>query len=380
MPVLHKRVDAAVGTANIDRAVGDRRRRKNGAYRHHLLDAVNHVIVEKIGKGGFVLGRAIGLGVSCAVLFVPFRFKAPSEFLSLEIDGQKFAFVRANVEAVAGDSGRRKHRPLLAFEREECRAGFGVQRVKQARVRGREINFAILHGGRTDDPGAIVIEGPELFSGGGIHGVELGIAATEIYHSAGDGSRSLDTNLIVDFRVFAGFKAPFLFSRGSIQRVEKTIPAADKQSPIRYGGRSVNHIASLEFPFKTTGSGIECVDVGVTAAEIDHAAGYYRRREIKVERVRHGLGRRLRAVQMCSGEAAFSSRLKLPSQFARSSVNRVEIAIEAAEIDEASRNGGRRRDSASSLELPLESAAGGVERVEKAVAAADIERAIRYNG
>ena len=44
---------------------------------------------------------------------------------------------------------------------------------------------------------------------------------------------------------------------------------------------------------------------------------------------------------MCGGEAALSTGLKLPLQLASDGVNGVEITIEAAEVDEAGRDGRR---------------------------------------
>lgn len=52
---LVQRIDVPVGASDVDGAVGDSRRGKNGADRHHFLDAGDHVIVEKIEEGGFIL-------------------------------------------------------------------------------------------------------------------------------------------------------------------------------------------------------------------------------------------------------------------------------------------------------------------------------------
>src|SRR5271154_3708857 len=78
---------------------------------------------------------------------------------------------------------------------------------------------------------------------------------------------------------------------------------------------------------------------------------------------------------MSGSEAALAGSLKFPFQFARGGIHRVEVAIETAEINDAFRNGGRRRNSACGLEFPLESAGSSIESVKVVITTADIDSA-----
>ena len=75
----------------------------------------------------------------------------------------------------------------------------------------------------------------------------------------------MNANLVVNLRILAGFEAPFLFSIGSVQSIEIAVPASDVQAAIGDCRRAVNDVASLEFPFQIAGSGIQRVDVSVSA-------------------------------------------------------------------------------------------------------------------
>jgi len=100
---LPQSVDIAVGAAHIHTVPCHRGGGKNGPYRHQLLDARNHVVIEKVGEGRFVVWSTVRFGVGGAVLLGIFGFESPRDFLSLEVDGVEPALMRANVQGLAGE-------------------------------------------------------------------------------------------------------------------------------------------------------------------------------------------------------------------------------------------------------------------------------------
>src|SRR5437870_2495821 len=56
---LHQRVDIAVGATYIHAVPCHCRGGKNGPDGHHLLDARNHVVIEKVGESCFVVWSAV---------------------------------------------------------------------------------------------------------------------------------------------------------------------------------------------------------------------------------------------------------------------------------------------------------------------------------
>jgi hypothetical protein len=73
----HQGIDVAVGTAYIHSVSVCYGRGKYGPNRHHLLHAGNHVVVEKVKEGRFVIWSAVGLSVGRAVFLGILSFKAP---------------------------------------------------------------------------------------------------------------------------------------------------------------------------------------------------------------------------------------------------------------------------------------------------------------
>src|SRR4029077_6559808 len=100
--------------------------------------------------------------------------------------------------------------------------------MEQARVRGSKINFAVTHGGRRYDPGALVMEGPAFFAGCHIHCIKLRIAAPEVHNPVRHSRRRLNSDLIVDLRIFACLESPNLITVAGVQSIEVTIPASNK--------------------------------------------------------------------------------------------------------------------------------------------------------
>src|SRR5215471_8809087 len=95
------------------------------------------------------------------------------------------------------------------------------------------------------------------------------VTASEVHDPVHHGGRTLNSYLVVNVWVFPGLEPPFLGSRGGVKRVEVCIPTPHEHDAIRYGRRSMHHIACLEFPIQRSGPGIERVDVSIPTAEIN---------------------------------------------------------------------------------------------------------------
>src|SRR5690242_10915773 len=213
--------------------------------------------------------------------------------------------------------------------------------MKQASIRGCEIDFAVLDGGRGNNPGTFVVIGPALLAGGCIHGIELGITATEIHHSIHHRGGRLNANLIVNHRVFARLEAPDFFPARRVESIKIAVPAANKQSASRDCWRSMNNITRLELPFQVAGGGVQRIDIGVPAAKENSSVPDDRRGKIEIEGVRHRLGSRLRAMEVFCGEAAFALSLELPLEIAGGCIDCIKVAIKAAKIDDSCQDSGR---------------------------------------
>src|SRR2546430_14045608 len=158
LPIL----DIAVGAAHIHAVLCQCGGGKNGPYGHQLLDARNHVVIEKVEECRFVVWSAVGFRVAGAVLLGILGFESPRDFLCLEVDGVEPALMRANVQGLAGNRRRREHRPMLEVDGKKRSAGLGVESMEQTRIRSCEINSAIHHGGGRNDPRSLVRKRPPV--------------------------------------------------------------------------------------------------------------------------------------------------------------------------------------------------------------------------
>src|SRR6266403_1183066 len=77
----------------------------NKSIHQHLLDACNHVVIEKIEESGFVVWYAVRFCISRAVILGVFGFKDPRDFLRFQVDSVESALMRADVESIAGNGG-----------------------------------------------------------------------------------------------------------------------------------------------------------------------------------------------------------------------------------------------------------------------------------
>jgi len=96
----------------------------------------------------------------------------------------------------------------------------GIDDVIEARVRGREEDFALGHCGRGDYPAERIIETPFLFPGRGVKRVELGVSAAGVDDAVCHRRRRLEADLIVNRRVFTAMKPPLFFPGRSVDCVE----------------------------------------------------------------------------------------------------------------------------------------------------------------
>src|SRR6266403_1268404 len=102
---LHQRVDIAIRAAHIHSVPGYDGGGKDSPDRQHLLDARNHVVIEKIEESGFVVWYAVRFCISRAVLLGILGFKDPCDFLRFQVDSVESALMRADVESIAGNGG-----------------------------------------------------------------------------------------------------------------------------------------------------------------------------------------------------------------------------------------------------------------------------------
>ena len=105
---------------------------------------------------------------------------------------------------------------------------------------------------------------------------------------------------------------PFQLPALRIHGVEVAVIAAEVHISKRHCWRRGDATVSLEFPLEHAGHCVERVDVGVAGAEVDNAVGDDGRREKKVEGIGHGFDGGFRAVKMLCGEAPFTFRFEFP--------------------------------------------------------------------
>src|SRR5258708_19988261 len=106
-------MDGVVGGGEKCGVPGHKGRGKDSPDRQHLLDACNHVVIEKIEESGFVVWSAVRFCISRAVLLGVFGFKDPSDFLRFQVDSVESALIRADVESIAGNGGWGRAKPML---------------------------------------------------------------------------------------------------------------------------------------------------------------------------------------------------------------------------------------------------------------------------
>src|SRR5262249_7704343 len=118
----------------------------------------------------------------------------------------------------------------------------------------------------------------------------------------------------MDEWIFAGVKTPSLLSGFSIDGVEITVPASDKNYAVRKSRRSVHDIARLEFPTQVASRRIQCVEVAIATAKIHNAFCHHWARQVNVEWIGNRLILRLHAMQTFCFKAPLTPRGKLPFQ------------------------------------------------------------------
>ncbi len=201
----------------------------------------------------------------------------------------------------------------------------------------------------------------------------MGIAATDINDAVYHRGRGLEPNLVVNQRVFAAVKFPFLFPGRRLDRVKITVPASDKEHAVRVGGRSMNHVAGLEFPFQLAGRCVQGVQVSVAAAEVNGALDYDRARKKHVELVGDRLRLRLKSVNSLCLKAPLAFRRELPFNRPGLRVQRIEFPVVAAGVNEPVRDGRRARRRPASGPFPNLPARFRIDRVDVAVVPAEID-------
>src|ERR1700733_11615678 len=140
----------------------------------------------------------------------------------------------------------------------------------------------------------------------------MGIATTEINCTVGNSRRGLNTNLVMNVRIHAGFETPLLFSACSIDGVEVAVPAANKKRTARDCSRGVDHVAGLKLPLESARGRIQGVDTAIAAAEIDGPIPNRRRGKIAIEGIGHGFRDGQRAMNVPGREPALTGILKPP--------------------------------------------------------------------
>src|SRR5579862_6407800 len=115
----------------------------------------------------------------------------------------------------------------------------------------------------------------------------------------------------------------------------------------------MDDIAGVKFPLQRARGSIQSVYIPVATSEINCAMPQRRRRQVEVEGIGHGFGRRFRSVQMFALEPFFTLGLKFPFQFSASRVDGIEPAAITAEIYGTTFDRRRRGHANPSEELPL---------------------------
>ncbi len=177
--------------------------------------------------------------------------------------------------------------------------------------------------------------------------------------------------------IFAGLESPFLGSGCGIKRIEKRVPAADKECSAANRGRSVYHVTGFEFPLERPASRVQSVNIGVAGTEIDQASRNYRRGQEKIEGVGHDLGGGFDPVDMLCGEAMFSAGFEFPFEGAGGGVQRIKIGIVTEKKEQTVGDRRGRRNTAAGFKFPFLRSAGQIDRVEKVIVAAEIDDAVR---
>ena len=211
-------------------------------------------------------------------------------------------------------------------------AGRGVEDEKQAGVGGAGDHLALRDGGRGDHPAAARVVAPLLLAGRRIERVEIGVPASGVDDAVHHRRRRLESDLVVDQRIFAAVEAPFLLAGGRVDRVEVAVPAAEEHDAVGVRGRCVDHVARLEFPAQRAGRGIERVDVAVAAAEVHGSATDDRARQEDVERVGNRLVPGQKAVDSFGLESPLAAGREFPARRAGAHVEGVELAVVAADV------------------------------------------------
>ena len=97
-----------------------------------------------------------------------------------------------------------------------------------------------------------------------------------------------------------------------------------------------------------------------------------RRRQEKIEWIRHRLSGRVGTVQMCGRKAVLAASFELPLQFPRRDIYCVEVAVVTGKIGGSLADSGRRCHSATGLEFPPEPAIARIQRIQVVIGAADV--------
>jgi len=224
-----------------------------------------------------------------------------------------------------------------------------------------------------------LLKTPFLLAGGGVQRVHVGIAAAGIHHAIDHGGRRLKPHLIVNQLVFAAVEAPLLLARQRIDRVKIAVPTTEVKRAGIVCGRGMDYVAGGEFPAQFAGCGIQRVHVVIAAAKVngavcDHGAG-----EEHVEGIGDGLRFRLKSVDALGLEAPLAAGREFPARTAAFGIERVELAIVADDVHEATRDCRAARHGTSGRELPLLHSGGGIDRIHVVVVAAEVDHSRRQD-
>ena len=127
------------------------------------------------------------------------------------------------------------------------------------------------------------------------------------------------------------------------------------------GRRDHPAVVVVDVPLFFAGLRVDRVEVAVAAAEV-HDASSHRRRARDADLV---------------VDLGIVARLKAPEDGAGRGVQRVEVAVPAPDVDHPVHDRGRGVHHVARRELPLQGAGVGVDRIDMAVAAAEVDRAAR---
>src|SRR5258706_7228326 len=137
----------------------------------------------------------------------------------------------------------------------------------------------------------------------------------------------------------------------------------------------MHDVAGLKFPLEVAGLRVERVDVIIAAAEIDDACGNGWRREENVKGIGHHFGAWDRSVNAGRGETSLTFGLETPLFLAGLGLDRVEVAVQAVDVDQPTGDGGGRIDGTVGRELPALGPVSRVYGVEIVIATANVDHA-----